>query len=75
MSRVDDGIREEQLQILDSLKKCRATLDKEIAGLEYAVKHPTPPLNIDLEALAEEARKGMEFFEQCGEEHRERMDE
>jgi hypothetical protein len=65
MSKVDDIVRQHQVEILNSMKKRRDLLDKGIASLEQAIEHPIPPLNIDIEAIKEEARKDIEFLEKC----------
>ena len=75
MGKIDDAIREEQTQILNSMKKRRDILNEGIAKLEYAIEHPSPPLNIDFDAIAEEARKDVELLEQYGKKCKERVDE
>lgn len=65
MSEIDDQIREIRLRILEDMKKHRATLNKNIADLEYAIEHPTPPLHIDFEVIKEEARRDVEFLDRC----------
>lgn len=65
MSKVDDGIREAQVRILEGMKKRRDALNTGIANLEYVIDNPTPPLNIDFEVVKEEARRDMEFLDQC----------
>lgn len=65
MSKVDDKIREIQVRILEDMKRRRDVLDRGIANLEYVIDNPAPPLNIDFEAIKEEARKDMEFLEKC----------
>lgn len=65
MTNVDEEIKKIRLKTLEAMKKRRDALNRDIAELEYAIEHPTPPLNIDFEAIEEEARKDMEFLEKC----------
>lgn len=65
MGKAGDQIREIQLRILEGMKKRRDVLNTGIANLEHTIDNPTPPLNIDFEAIAEEARRDMEFLDQC----------
>lgn len=65
MGKVDDKFREIQLRTLEGMKKRRNVLDRGIANLEYAIEYPIPPLNIDFEAIKEEARRDMEFLDRC----------
>ena len=75
MSKVDDILRQHQLETLVSMKKRRDALNICIANLEHAVEHPIQPLNIDFEAIAEEARKDMEFLEKREKGHRYREED
>jgi len=65
VSDVSEQIREIQLRVLEDMKERRDRLDKGITSLEYAIDNPTPPININFEAIREEARRGIEFLSQC----------
>jgi len=65
MGKAGDKFKEMQLRTLENMKKRRDALDRSIASLEHAIDNPTPPLNIDFEVIAEEARRDIEFLDQC----------
>lgn len=75
MGDVSEQVREIQLRILEDMKKRRDLLNKSIAKLEYKIDNPAPPLNIDFEAIKEEAHRDMEFLNHYEEKRKDRASE
>lgn len=65
MGNVNETIRRLREETLEEMKKRKDVLDAGIARLEETLQKPDIQLNIDFEAIKEEARKDMKFLEEC----------
>jgi hypothetical protein len=64
MGDINETFRQLQLATLEDVKK-RDLLNEGIAKLEHDLDNPSKPINIDFDAIREEASKDMKFLEEC----------
>ena len=62
MTKSFDDISREQIK---DMRERRDLLTKAITELEYELAHPLPPIQMDYEAIDEEARYINAFLDEC----------